>query len=157
MKNSYPKPQPENWRSRTVHLPGVETTGGLIAFEEVLRKVIQSTVSEQLVAIFESVRRLEATRAPASGTAPTLYRLPDMLDLLRVSKSTLYNWLNPSSRFHIPSLPRPFNLGGYDHGPVAWSASAVDSWVETRACAASENSSEAPAATSRPRPRSRTH
>ena len=155
MKNSCTKAQTDNGRITTVHLRGENATSELIALEGVLRTVIQSTVAGQLHAIFEGVRRLETSRTTTSSAGTLLYRLPDMLDLLRVSKSTLYNWLNPSSRFHIPSLPRPFKLGGYMNGPVAWHASAVDSWVESRIGVSSGNGSYAPAVTIESRSRSR--
>jgi predicted DNA-binding transcriptional regulator AlpA len=129
--------------SQQHHIPDSVTPFNFHQLDSLLRTIIKSTVSQQLDAIFEGVRRLEAKECPPPEGRALLYRLPDVLKLLRVSKSTLYSWLNPQSAFFDATLPQPFKLGGYAHSPVAWRAGDIDAWIESRACAGASRSTVA--------------
>lgn len=45
------------------------------------------------------------------------------------SRSTLYNILNPHSKYHDPSFPKQVRLG---LSSVAWVESEIDDWLEGR-------------------------
>lgn len=51
------------------------------------------------------------------------YRLPDVLDITGVSKSTLYRWISNNQ------FPKPVQLG---QRAVGWSSTPVNQWVEDR-------------------------
>jgi prophage regulatory protein len=126
-------PQP----SRSTKLSGSnrsvpESLGDL---ENALRTIIETMVLQRLDAIFEGIRHLEAANDARSTDLPLVYRLPAILKLLAISKSTLYDWLNPQSEFYIPSLPRPFKLADHAHSPSFWSGPELRAWVEARASA----------------------
>lgn len=51
---------------------------------------------------------------------------------LGVSRSCVYDWLNPRSPRFMPSFPRPFKLSESSRGAVGWSEAAVDAWLALR-------------------------
>ena len=59
----------------------------------------------------------------------TVYRLPEVLRSAGVGKSTLYDWLNPTSPRFDPTFPRPIRLGSR---AVGWRRLEVATWIETR-------------------------
>lgn len=60
-------------------------------------------------------------------------RLPVVLDLVGVSKSTWYALLNPRSKTFDPRAPQPFKLGPSPNSPSVWWRSAVMAYL--KACA----------------------
>ena len=109
--------------------------GNLGDLESALRSIIETMVLQRLDAIFEGIRHLEAANDARFTDSPLVYRLPAVLKLLGISKSTLYDWLNPRSEFHIPSLPRPFKLADHAHSPSYWAGPQLRAWIEARASA----------------------
>lgn len=109
------------------------------ALEALLCKAVTSAVSHQLEAILNGVRRVEAKECPSAPAGVALYRLPEVLEQLRISKSTLYSWLNPNSPHYVESLPRPFKLGDHACSPIAWRAADIDSWISARCRAESRD------------------
>ena len=103
--------------------------------ESALRSIIETMVLQRLDAIFEGILHLEAANDARFSDLPLVYRLPGVLKLLGISKSTLYDWLNPQSEFYMPSLPRPFKLADHAHSPSFWSGPDLRAWIEARACA----------------------
>ena len=59
---------------------------------------------------------------------PTLLRLPDVLERIKVSKATIYRW-GQTGQF-----PRPYRLTPTG-STVAWSAAEVDAWVASKLAA----------------------
>lgn len=84
----------------------------------------------RLDTIIHEIKSLD-TRSPGAGsTSHRAIRLPEVLRLLAISKSTLYERLNPKSVFHDRDLPRPFKLGGSERSPSVWWAWEVAAYLE---------------------------
>lgn len=60
-------------------------------------------------------------------SAIKLIRLQQLLAMLAVSRSWLYDKLNPQSPRFDPSFPRPIKLG---KSTVAFDLAAVEAWVQ---------------------------
>lgn len=58
-------------------------------------------------------------------------RMKRLSELLSVSRSTLYDWLNPRSPRHDPAFPRPMRLSAKG-GAVGWLVEDVMRWLDTR-------------------------
>ncbi|MBF0141549.1 MAG: AlpA family phage regulatory protein, partial [Magnetococcales bacterium] len=52
-----------------------------------------------------------------------MLRLPDVLKLIGVSRSTLYLWIRQNQ------FPSPIQLGA---NSVGWRASAINKWIDSR-------------------------
>ena len=107
----------------------------LCDLENALIKVIEISVLKRLDEIFDQVRELKAANDSKRNDLPLVYRLPDVLKLLRISKSTLYDWQNPLSELYIPSMPGPFKLADHANSPSFWSGPDLRAWIEARSCA----------------------
>ena len=55
-------------------------------------------------------------------------RLKDVLVMIGISRSTLYDWMNPESR-RFNGFPKPFKRGLH---AVGWCESDVTAWIESR-------------------------
>ncbi len=53
----------------------------------------------------------------------TILRLPDVLDKISVSRSTIYHWVSKGS------FPRPIRLG---RRAVGWREADVNAWIAAR-------------------------
>ena len=58
-----------------------------------------------------------------------IIRLPELCRLVGVKRSTVYDWVNPRSKRHDPSFPRPIPLT--DH-LVGFSFTEVQDWIAKR-------------------------
>lgn len=58
-----------------------------------------------------------------------LLRLPQVLQIIGIKKSTLYDWQNPKSRRYDASFPRPVKIGP---ATVAWVSEEVQKWLELK-------------------------
>ena len=90
---------------------------------------LEALVLKRLDAIFESVRRSES----GGGLSPDdrrAIRLPEVLKILRISKSTLYGRLKASGQRHDARLPKPFKLGDSARSPSAWWHDSVIDYLE---------------------------
>ncbi|MGV8800805.1 helix-turn-helix transcriptional regulator [Pseudomonas aeruginosa] len=58
-------------------------------------------------------------------------RMKRLSELLSVSRSTLYDWLNPGSPRYDPAFPRPIRLSAKG-GAVGWLVEDVMRWLDTR-------------------------
>ena len=65
-------------------------------------------------------------------TRPTqrILRLKRLKEKTGISGSTIYNKLNPRSKYYDETFPKPIRLG---LGAVGWLEAEVDSWVASRA------------------------
>ena len=100
---------------------------------EALRWLIEQKILGRLEAIFERIRGLEARDVVDAPNQCRAIRLPEVLQLLGISKSALYDRLNPKSASHDPDLPRPFKLGSSERSPSVWWRSAVIAYLTSRA------------------------
>ena len=65
------------------------------------------------------------THASIQSNAPALFRLPDVLARIKVSKATIYRW----SRSGDFPRQRPLTPSG---STVAWSAAEVEAWITAK-------------------------
>ena len=84
---------------------------------------IDSSTLERLEAILHSLQR-----APVQDQA---IRLPEVLSIVGISKSTWYARLNPRLPSHDPRVPKPFKLGTSDRSPSVWWRSEVMAYVHS--------------------------
>lgn len=65
-------------------------------------------------------------------------RLPEVLHLTGLSRSTWYALLNPNDASYDPTAPKPFKLGRSRHSPSVWWAWQVIAYLETKSVARAE-------------------
>ncbi len=71
-----------------------------------------------------------------STTSPqAICRLPQLLALTGLGRSSVYARLDPRSRYFDPSFPRPVPLHGpcQKRGAVGWRLSEVWAWLDAQA------------------------
>ncbi|MBD1301052.1 helix-turn-helix transcriptional regulator [Pseudomonas aeruginosa] len=53
--------------------------------------------------------------------------------MLSISRSCIYDWLNPRSPRHDPSFPKQIHLSGRGNGgAVGWRLDEIIIWLESR-------------------------
>jgi predicted DNA-binding transcriptional regulator AlpA len=77
---------------------------------------------------------LQVARAD-SGSNDRAIRLPEVLHILSIGKSSWYQRLNARSPSYDPSAPQPFKLGNSERSPSVWWHSEIIAYLETRAAA----------------------
>lgn len=55
-----------------------------------------------------------------------IIRIKELIQLIGISRSTVYDKLNTSSKRHDPSFPKPVRLGG---AAIGWRLSMVLAWI----------------------------
>lgn len=81
--------------------------------------------------------QLADTRELAFSNAPKqIIRMKCLVLKLGVSRSCVYDWLNPRSPRFMHSFPRPFRLSESSRGAVGWSQSSIDDWIASRSAEA---------------------
>lgn len=65
-----------------------------------------------------------------STTCYTLIRLPRLLEMTGLGRSSLYLRLNPSSKYFDPDFPKPVCLSANGKGSVAWVLAEIEAWIE---------------------------
>lgn len=61
-----------------------------------------------------------------------ILRRPVVEDKTGLSRATIYEKINPKSRYYDPAFPKPIKLG---QRAVGWDESAVDTWLAVRRAA----------------------
>uniref|UniRef100_Q0HVU7 Phage transcriptional regulator, AlpA n=1 Tax=Shewanella sp. (strain MR-7) TaxID=60481 RepID=Q0HVU7_SHESR len=61
----------------------------------------------------------------------TIIRLKKVMDLTGLSRSTIYDKINPASPRHDPLFPRKVGLGAR---AVGWYMQEVEQWLQARKC-----------------------
>ena len=61
-----------------------------------------------------------------------ILRLKRMKEKTGISGSSIYNKLNPRSKYYDATFPRPIRLGA---SSVGWKESDVDAWIASRMAA----------------------
>ncbi len=63
----------------------------------------------------------------------TVLRLRKVVERLGISRSTIYDWMNPRSPRHDPTFPLPIKLSGSSNrGAVGWLESDICWWIDSR-------------------------
>lgn len=63
-----------------------------------------------------------------------LIRLRDLCKLLGLCKSSIYSLMNPKSKYHDASFPKPVCLVPNGRA-VAWALAEVEAWIASRLAA----------------------
>ncbi|WP_422823728.1 AlpA family phage regulatory protein [Vreelandella janggokensis] len=58
-----------------------------------------------------------------------MLRIKQVKERTGLSRSTIYNKMDPSSPFHDPDFPRRVHLG---RASVAWEENEIDEWLHKR-------------------------
>lgn len=58
-----------------------------------------------------------------------ILRTPEVLELLGISRSSLYGKINPKAKQFDASFPRPLKLGA---SAIGWRLSSLMAWIESR-------------------------
>ncbi|MFA1722597.1 helix-turn-helix transcriptional regulator [Xanthomonas campestris] len=98
----------------------------------------QAIVLKHLERILASFRSNGQSNQTGQVPSPRAVRLPEVLQLLGISRSTLYNRLDESSPQYDPDMPRPFKLGKGDRAPTAWLHQDIVVYIES--CVAARSS-----------------
>lgn len=96
------------------------------------RWLIEEAVLFRLEEIFEAVKALMSRDPGQTPDQDRAIRLPEVLQLLGISRSCLYDRLNPRSASHDPDMPRPFKLGATERAPSVWQYSSVMAYRSSR-------------------------
>jgi prophage regulatory protein len=68
-------------------------------------------------------------------TVRKILRLKQVIDRTGLSRSTIYDRMNPKSKRFDKSFPTPYKLNANANsntGAVGWLESAIDEWIEQR-------------------------
>lgn len=63
----------------------------------------------------------------------TILRISSVRAITGLSRSTIYNYINPRSKFYVASFPKPRRLG---LRAVGWYSSEIFEWIAARDLAA---------------------
>ncbi|EOS8501576.1 hypothetical protein LNGFDJGK_03173 [Enterobacter hormaechei] len=58
-----------------------------------------------------------------------ILRMTELTAILGISRSSIYEKLNPKSRYYDAEFPKPVRLGA---ASVGWRATAIDEWIASR-------------------------
>ncbi|EJT9122561.1 helix-turn-helix transcriptional regulator [Citrobacter portucalensis] len=58
-----------------------------------------------------------------------ILRMTELTAILGISRSSIYEKLNPKSRYYDAEFPRPVRLGA---ASVGWRSTAIDEWIASR-------------------------
>ena len=61
-----------------------------------------------------------------------ILRLKEVMAKIGLSKSTIYDRLNPKSPRYDASFPKPIKLGSSKGGSIGWLEADVDNWINSR-------------------------
>jgi prophage regulatory protein len=67
--------------------------------------------------------------SPVPERSARVIRLKELTRLIGLSRSTIYDRMNPKSKRFDPSFPRPIKLG---LASVGWNLSEVMAWITSR-------------------------
>lgn len=93
---------------------------------EFLQQLCNSKVLDRLTDIFLLAQA-------DSGPNNRAIRLPEVLRILGIGKSSWYQRLNARSLSYDPLAPQPFKLGNSERSPSLWWHSEIIAYLETRA------------------------
>jgi predicted DNA-binding transcriptional regulator AlpA len=113
----------------TAALASATSNQSPVAFDlEFLQELGNSKVLDCLKDIFQLARANDRSSDRA-------IRLPEVLNILSIGKSSWYQRLNARSRSYDPLAPQPFKLGNSERSPSLWWHSEIIAYLEVRAVA----------------------
>lgn len=56
-------------------------------------------------------------------------RVKELLKILSISRSTLYDWINPKSSRYDESFPKPIKIG---NTMTVWISTMIEDWMDER-------------------------
>jgi len=59
-------------------------------------------------------------------------RLPEVIKVTGLSRSTIYAKVNPNLKYFDPSFPKPIKLTSGNKGATAWSLQEILNWMKSR-------------------------
>ncbi|WP_281440938.1 helix-turn-helix transcriptional regulator [Aeromonas hydrophila] len=62
-------------------------------------------------------------------TTDRIIRMPELTEMISLSRSTIYDKLNAKSPRHDPSFPRALKLGT---SAIGWRQSEINKWIAAR-------------------------
>lgn len=63
---------------------------------------------------------------------PYAVNVKEVAVLIGVSKSTVYEYIKPTSPSYKKDFPRPFRFSDDGAGPSRWTLESIQEWVENR-------------------------
>lgn len=66
--------------------------------------------------------------AESSTTHPRVLRLKQVLERVGLSRSTIYDRMNPASPRYDDTFPKPIKIGS---SAVGWLESSISKWIES--------------------------
>lgn len=66
--------------------------------------------------------------AESSTTHPRVLRLKQVLERVGLSRSTIYDRMNPASPRYDDTFPKPIKIGS---SAVGWLESSISQWIES--------------------------
>ncbi|WCM19795.1 AlpA family phage regulatory protein [Paraburkholderia bryophila] len=77
----------------------------------------------------------QSSTSNTGATAGMVARLPRVMELTGLGRSSIYNRMDERSKHYDPTFPRSFKLGSADAGATGWDEDAIKSWVAAQAAA----------------------
>lgn len=74
----------------------------------------------------------QPTPGSEKRTVGKVARLPRVIELTGLGRSSIYNRMDSRSRYYDPTFPRCFSLSTGDTGAVGWDEEQVTAWVATQ-------------------------
>jgi len=68
--------------------------------------------------------------APASSEV-RIIRLDELMRMIGLGRSTIYDRLNPKSKRYDPSFPKPIKIGMSHSAAIGWRLDGVMRWIDT--------------------------
>ncbi|WP_298184239.1 AlpA family phage regulatory protein [uncultured Pseudomonas sp.] len=79
------------------------------------------------------LRTKEANTHAEEISKPQIIRLSQLTEMLSISRSCVYDWLNPRSPRHDPLFPKQIRLSGRKNGgAVGWRLESIMAWLDSR-------------------------
>lgn len=61
-----------------------------------------------------------------------ILRRPKVEQKIGLSRSAIYERLDPESRYYDPGFPKPISLGHGKNPPVGWIEAEIDQWLNAQ-------------------------
>jgi len=76
---------------------------------------------------------MKSSESTASENCDRVIRMRQLTEMMSVSRSTIYDWMNPRSPRYDPDFPLPKKLSGSTKSvATGWLEREVQSWMKAR-------------------------
>ena len=75
----------------------------------------------------------------ATIQANKILRLPEVMQTIGLSRSSIYNRIDSNSDYFDASFPKPIRLSSTGKGCIGWLECEIQDWLKSRFEASSEN------------------